>query len=38
MHGEARNGYRILIGKPKEGDLQEDLDIGFRIILNWIIV
>jgi hypothetical protein len=34
MHGENRNAYRVLVGKPEEGDFQEDLDIGLRIILK----
>jgi hypothetical protein len=35
--GEKRNAYRILVGKPKEGDHYEDLDVGGRIILRWIL-
>jgi hypothetical protein len=32
--GRRGNAYRILVGKP-EG--KEDLDIGGRIILEWIL-
>jgi hypothetical protein len=27
MHGEM-NAYRVFVGKPKERDHQEDLDVG----------
>jgi hypothetical protein len=30
-HGEKRNAYRILVGKP------EDPGVGERIILKWIL-
>jgi hypothetical protein len=36
-HGEKRNVYGILVGKPEERDHYEDLDIGWRIILTWIL-
>jgi hypothetical protein len=32
---EKRNAYRVWVRKP-EGDQQEDLDVGGRIILSWI--
>jgi hypothetical protein len=32
--GEKRNAYRILRESQKEGDHQEDLDVGGRIILR----
>jgi hypothetical protein len=34
LMGEKRNAYRILVGKPKE---KEDLDVGGKIILKWIL-
>jgi hypothetical protein len=37
MHGENRNVCRVSVGKPKERDLQEDLGIGLRIILKWVV-
>jgi hypothetical protein len=33
-HGEMRNAYRILVGKPEE---ETPLDLGWRIILKWIL-
>jgi hypothetical protein len=39
-HGAKRNVYRILVGKRKrkrKREHQEDLDIGGRIILKWIL-
>jgi hypothetical protein len=30
-----RNAYKILIGKPEEGDHSEDLGVDGRIILEW---
>jgi hypothetical protein len=34
--GEKRNTYRILMGMPERGH-KEDLDIGARTILKWIL-
>jgi hypothetical protein len=34
--GERRGVYRVLVGKPKEGDHLEDPGIDGRIILKWI--
>jgi hypothetical protein len=34
---EKRNAYRILEGKPEGKSPLEDLDIGGRIILRWIL-
>jgi hypothetical protein len=31
------NAYRILVGKQKERDHEEDQDIGGWIILKWIL-
>jgi hypothetical protein len=36
-NGEKTNAYRILVGKPEEKDHLEDLDVGGRIILEWIL-
>jgi hypothetical protein len=36
MNGEKRNGYRILVGKPEGKRPQENLEVGGRIILEWI--
>jgi hypothetical protein len=35
--GKKRNAYRILMGNQKERDHYEDLDVGERIILKWIL-
>jgi hypothetical protein len=35
-HGEKRNPYRILMGKPEVKRPLEDLDVGGRIILKCI--
>jgi hypothetical protein len=35
--GEKRNAYRILVGKRAGKRPQEDLDVGGRIILDWIL-
>jgi hypothetical protein len=32
---ERRNSYRLFVGKPKERDHTEDLDIHGKIILKW---
>jgi hypothetical protein len=37
MHREKRNAYGILVGKPEGKCQQEDLDVGGRIILIWIL-
>jgi hypothetical protein len=34
--GERRGVYRVLVGKPEEGDHLEDQSIDRRIILRWI--
>jgi hypothetical protein len=34
LGGEKWNVYRIL---PKERDHYEDLDVGWKILLNWIL-
>jgi hypothetical protein len=36
-HEEKRNTHRILTGKPEEKDHWKDLDVGGKIILEWII-
>jgi hypothetical protein len=35
--GEKRNVYRTLMGKPEGKNCSEDLDVGGRIILRWIL-
>jgi hypothetical protein len=35
--GEKRNAYRDLVGKPKRKRPLEDLDVGGRITLKWIL-
>jgi hypothetical protein len=35
-HG-GKPGGRVLVRRPEERDRQEDLDIGGRIILKWIL-
>jgi hypothetical protein len=37
MHGEKRNAYRTLVGKPEGKGLLRRTDIGGRIILKWIL-
>jgi hypothetical protein len=39
MHGGEENSYRVLVAKPEEKrkDYFEDLIIGGRIILQWIL-
>ena len=34
--GEKRDVYRVLVGKPREGDHLKDPDVDRRIILRWI--
>jgi hypothetical protein len=34
---KKRSAYRVLAGKPKESDHQEDTDVDERIVLKWII-
>ena len=34
--GDRRGAYRVLVGKPREGDHLKDLDVDGRIILKWI--
>jgi hypothetical protein len=36
-NGEKRNAYSVLVGKPEEKRPLEDLDVGGRIILEWIL-
>jgi hypothetical protein len=35
--GEKRNAYKILVEKPEGKNHWEDLDIGRRILLEWIL-
>jgi hypothetical protein len=35
--GENRIAYRILVGEPEGKNHCEDLDVGGRIILEWIL-
>jgi hypothetical protein len=35
--GDVRNVYKILVGKSEGRDHSEDLGIGGRIILKWIL-
>jgi hypothetical protein len=35
--GEKRNAYRILVGKPEGKRPLEDLDLGEKVILRWIL-
>jgi hypothetical protein len=35
-HGEKKNAYRILVGKPEGKRPTGRLNIGGRIILKWI--
>jgi hypothetical protein len=35
--GAKRNAHRILVGKLERKSPQEDLDVGGRIILKWIL-
>jgi hypothetical protein len=35
-YGEGRGAYRILVGRPEEGDHLEDPGVDGRIILKWI--
>jgi hypothetical protein len=37
MHGEKRKTYVILVGKSEGKRPLEDLDVGGRIILRWIL-
>jgi hypothetical protein len=32
---DIRKAYNILVGKPEEKKLLEDLDVGGKIILEW---
>jgi len=34
---EMRNSYDILVGKPEEKDHLQDLAVGEKIILEWIL-
>jgi hypothetical protein len=36
-HGKNENTYRILVRKPEERVYLEDVSVGVRIILKWII-
>jgi hypothetical protein len=36
-HGEKRNAYRVLVGEQEEIHHKEDLDVGGKIILKWIL-
>jgi hypothetical protein len=33
-HGEMRNAYKVLVGKPEGKRPQEDIDVGGSIILK----
>jgi hypothetical protein len=35
--GEGRNAHRVLVGKLRERDHWEDLGIGGKLILKWIL-
>jgi hypothetical protein len=35
--GKKRNAYRVLVGQPEGKNPLEDLDVGGRIILKWIL-
>jgi hypothetical protein len=35
--GEKRNAYRVLVAKPEGKKPLEDLNVGVRIILKWIL-
>jgi hypothetical protein len=37
MHGEHRIAHRILVGKPEVKRPPEDLDVGGKIILKWVV-
>jgi hypothetical protein len=34
---EKRNAYRLLVGSPEGKNHLEDQDVGWRIILGWIL-
>jgi hypothetical protein len=36
MYGYRRGAYRVLVGKPEENNLLEDIDVDNGIILNLI--
>jgi hypothetical protein len=36
MHGEKRNAYPILVGKPEGKTPLEDLNVRGRMILIWV--
>jgi hypothetical protein len=34
---DKRNAYKILVGNQKERDYKEDLQVGGRVVLRWIL-
>jgi hypothetical protein len=38
MHGTRRKAYKMLVGKPEGKRPLEDLGVGGKIILEWILL